>query len=646
VGNPVESNARFVKTSAKPTKKKAKQPPAKLTKDWSMNLGNGGKVGANTYPAKFSFGTSSANCGTATTPDFVVFNTGLPGSGTTQPTIIAYDNLYSGCSGTIPSVYWQFNTAYPQDSTTGDGSSIVTSVVLSEDGSQVAFVQSNSSNVASLVILKWAAGSSVVAMDTASNNVTPSNYRSSCTAPCMTRIVFSGSPNDTNSAPFYDYLANDTLYVGDNNGHLHEFTGVFKGTPAEVTSSPWPVAVSTGDVLTDPVYDFTSGNVYVGDSSGVLNQINSSGSVTKSGQLGTGTGVVDGPVVDSSAEEVYVFVGSDHTGTNSGVYQVPISGGTITSNTLGTEAAVGAESTTVPLYAGTPDNAYFSSPSSSSPTGNLYVCGNAGAEPTLYRIVITSNVMDATAQAGPALTTATTTCSPVTEILNPGTPVNAPGGTDWIFLSVENSGAPAACSGGGCVMNFAVTPWLPDTAYTFNSSPTLEPRILDSNFNIEGVFNNGTSGSTMPKWSTGLNDITNDGSSDLSWENYGPPPFAVWQAHHDYQIGDVILDSNGNLETADGCGSCESGSTEPKWPQTIGGETSDSGVFWITEPASLSFAQAEAGGTSGIVIDNTSTGTGASQIYFSTLSNQSCSGAGGVGTGTGGCAIQASQASP
>jgi hypothetical protein len=54
-------------------------------------------------------------------------------------------------------------------------------------------------------------------------------------------------------------------------------------------------------------------------------------------------------------------------------------------------------------------------------------------------------------------------------------------------------------------------------------------------------------------------------------------------------------------------------------------------------------AAPQSGGTSGIIVDNTvGSGTlvGASQVYFSTLGNQAC------GTsGTGGCAIQASQSS-
>jgi hypothetical protein len=46
-----------------------------------------------------------------------------------------------------------------------------------------------------------------------------------------------------------------------------------------------------------------------------------------------------------------------------------------------------------------------------------------------------------------------------------------------------------------------------------------------------------------------------------------------------------------------------------------------------------------AGGTSGIIIDNSSTVVGASQIYFTPLANQTCTTSGG----SGGCAIQASQ---
>ena len=114
--------------------------------DWSQNLGSGANAGAGVFPAKYSFSVTTANCGNATRPDTVVFSTGLAGSAT-QATIVAFDNLYSGCTGIVPQVYWAYNT----------GGSILTSPIHSEDGTQVAFVQT-SGGIASLVLLKWAPG--------------------------------------------------------------------------------------------------------------------------------------------------------------------------------------------------------------------------------------------------------------------------------------------------------------------------------------------------------------------------------------------------------------------------------------------------------------------------------------------------------
>ncbi len=57
----------------------ATNPPGRVRRDWSMDMGTGAKVGAGMYPAKFSF-NGTANCGSATSPDFVVYNTSLAGS--------------------------------------------------------------------------------------------------------------------------------------------------------------------------------------------------------------------------------------------------------------------------------------------------------------------------------------------------------------------------------------------------------------------------------------------------------------------------------------------------------------------------------------------------------------------------------------
>src|SRR5271155_3386960 len=112
---------------------------------WGMDLGSGAKVGAGMYPAKYSFDPIGApSCAN----DFVVFNTGVTGSAS-QASIVAYNNLYSGSTGSggcgtsgVPTVDWAYNT----------GGKIVTSVVLSADGTQIAFIHTGSS-FASLVLL-------------------------------------------------------------------------------------------------------------------------------------------------------------------------------------------------------------------------------------------------------------------------------------------------------------------------------------------------------------------------------------------------------------------------------------------------------------------------------------------------------------
>jgi hypothetical protein len=504
--------------------------PLSLDEDWSENMGSGATVGLGMYPAKYSFAISSANCGSATEPDFVVYNTSLAGS-STQASIIAYDNLYTGCSGTVPATYWAYNT----------GGTVVTSVALSLDGSQLAFAQTNSAGVATLVLLKWKASTTESAGAPATPTAaTASSYRT-CTAPCSLTLEFSGTvANDSASSVFCDY-STDTLYVGDDAGQLHKFSGVFQGTPAEITSS-WPISVSSSP-LGSPVYDSSSGNVFVGDyllnltsycgstgeTCGHLYSIDSSsGSIAgMSAQLDYNFGVVDAPLVDSSAGRAFVFVGADANfgsasacGTDvpcSGVFEFPTN---FTSGN-GTEATVGPGYQF--LMAGTFDNEYFSSSDASTPTGHLYVVGNTGpANNALFQISINAGVMSTSATSGPTVSANYTNGYysaglDLTEIYT--------GSKDYVFLSVLSYGEPASCSstfGNGCVMGFDVT------SGTISSSTT---------------------------------------------------PTA---------------------------------------------------------------ATTEAGGTSGIIIDNTSTFAGASNIYYTPLANQSCPNSGT----SGGCAIQISQSTP
>ncbi len=505
--------------------------------DWSLNMGSNATAGLGVFPAKYSFDTTSASCASTPPPDFVVYNTSVAGSGT-QPSIIAYDNLYSGCTPGTPATYWAYNT----------GGTIATSVVLSFDGSQLAFAQSSSTGAASVVLLKWKANNGTVGATVTPNPQSPaSNYRN-CIAPCSLTIAFSGGANDSASSVFVDYVS-DSLYVGDDSGKLHKFTGVFAGAaPAEVTTGGWPVTLSTSP-LAEPVYDSTSGKIFVGDylssssrsncasattPCGFLYSVNAtSAAVVKSARLDYTFGINDAPLVDSNAQMIYTFIGADSHSTTStnpcgaphfsscaGVFQMPTS---YSSGGTGTETTVGPGYEF--LMSGMADNIYFNSSNAASPTGHLYVIGNTGAgNNTLYQVSITNNVMSATATTGPAVSSNFThgffaAGLQITE--------NFTGTKDYIFASVLIYGGPSGCGTAsltnGCVMGFDVT----------------------------------------------------------------------------------------------------SG--------TINGATATTG------------STAEAGGTSGIIIDNTAASpSGASNIYYTPLANQLCS----TSNTTGGCAIQISQAAP
>jgi hypothetical protein len=609
-----------------------------LKGDWSEDMGAAATVGAANYPAKFTLYTTVANCGGAAQPDFVVYSTGLKGT-SGQAEIVAYDNIYSGCGGTVPSVYWAYYS----------GATISTSPVFSRDGTQLAWVNTNASGIGVLVVAKWAAS----ATDTISHPsglpfVNPTAYLT-CTAPCRTAkwLQHAGIQNsDTNSSVFYDY-ADDVAYVGDDAGYLHKFTPVFKGILTEVFGA-WPVLVNptAPTPLTSPVYDPVSGNVFVEDIGGFLYSVAStSGLVTQSGQLDFsvefdgGPGFVQGPIVDPTGGLVYAFATSDGSeGCVGGadctaVYALSTS---FAANDTGSEAVVGASSVepTVPsaLYIGAFDSTYINSVNAS---GHLYVCGNTGGPPVLYQIPIQGGVLGAPLP-GPVLSTsASTPCSPVTDVLNP----NASGGpTEWMFASVENGGISTGCASGGCIFNFKDTPWLPKTVYTAGQE------ILDSSLHVEVVELGGTSGATVPFFNGTTGGTTlNDGT--VTWLDQGAPSATTlpgWTSIHHYAKGTEILDGSGNIELVTSRAGI-SGTTLPTFSGAPGGTVTDgtgsSKITWTNIGSLATAAMPEAGGTSGIIIDNTvgaGTLAGASQIYFSTLN-------GGCGAGTDGCAVQASQ---
>jgi hypothetical protein len=389
--------------------------------------------------------------------------------------IVAFNHLYStqggDClgnagNGTGPQVYWSYFT--------GTGKAL-TSIVLSGDGSKVAFVE-NVAGGATLRILKWKAGEGNGAGYPVAPTTTLSigeSWAANCPAgnSCVIGIAFSGAFQDTGSSPFYNY-STDTLYVGDDSSRMHKFTGVFNGTPTEVTTG-WPIQVNAATNLTGPVFDNVSGNIFVGDSSGRLSYIREVGSTvgacsvgnppcvgTPHLQVGTGGNIDDSPIVDGTTGRVLAFNGSETTNHGT-VLQASTALAGAASFPI---AAVG----TGPIYSGAFDNTYITS---ASPTiaGHMYVCGKdpvaGGARPAIYQLSFDgTGVLTGVGTPLVGLVSADgTNCSPVTEAYNPNA---SGGGKDWIFFSVADSatngdpipsGSSCRTDTKGCLMLIDVT---------------------------------------------------------------------------------------------------------------------------------------------------------------------------------------------
>jgi hypothetical protein len=450
-----------------------------LHRDWSFQLlsnvstgGAGGSTGTGQFPAKFSFNVNDAPSCSA---DYVVYTTSTSGS----LQIFALNNLYSSQSGglpagicgtTGPSVLFAYNTRISGDSS----GRTRTSPVLSLDGTKVAYVESRSSGSGGsiLQIVKWKSGQGTIAAPVAPTTTLTAGQSWAVNCPvgnsCVRSIVFNSASAqpDSNSSPFVNY-ATDELYVGDDSGRLHKFTGVFNGMPAEVvtgsgnTTTAWPLDVHGGNVLTSPVFDGTSKNIFVGDSGGQLSYVRETtslvgtclsgvppclGSPTQPIATTNSSGIVDPPIVDGSTQRVLVFAADDLN--NGSVFQFD----TVLSNVSKVTANVGSSSGSgVDIHAGAFDNTYLTSANKSA--GHLYVCGKDSTHatsdlPAIFQLSFSAaGVLSTTVGtslkglSAPSDSGTDIECSPVTELQN--------GATDRIFFSVQDDGNTAACGFGG-----------------------------------------------------------------------------------------------------------------------------------------------------------------------------------------------------
>ena len=566
----------------------------------SLTAGTSGtvaRVQPNTYPAKYSFSTTTALCS-----DFVVYPTGTVGA-TAASTIIAYSNLYSGCSssGGVPTLYWSYNT--------GTGYAITTSPVMSLDGTQIAFIQSNGTS-AQLVLLTWTANATAaVNAPGAATSVSAGSYNT-CTAPCYTAITLSGSTNDTFSAPFYDYRG-DALYVGDDSGNLHQFTGVFNGTPTESTT-PWPQNLTATAKLSSPVYDAQWNAVFVGDFGGLLHCVLLSAGSCQGGSATANLGgaIADAPLINSAANYVIAFVSDD---TVYGFSEQFFPGG------QGGPIGVGTGGTVDYLYAGTFDNGYYQS---SNATGNIYVVGNTGTAggATLYQLPLTAGFLNGTA------------ASVVTGLNTGSLPWPSP------VSEFCNNGASACAlqTATGCSISTGATTTVNCTGGGFTSADV-------------GAWITGTdipSGATITTVSSGTKIII---SAAGTVGTVGTATIGVTTTGIDYLFFSVNRGNVSGCTTTAGNGCILSYNISSPHSSSI--VEVGSGLNVTTPGSSGCWA------TGGLIIDNSvlsGTLAGASELYFVNLSGATAgnpssvtsSGCTSVGTATIIDAVQASQTNP
>jgi len=504
----IDMGQRFRGVNGPPLSRKKPVLGPALHNDWSVSMGTGTSGTADVFPAKFGFAQASNNT-TAACSDYAVFPTTVAGS-TTVPNIIAYDNLYAGtgtldCTSADPSTFWQVSV----HTGTATYGSVTTSPVLSIDGSEVAFIESIGTSAYLVVVLMPNAADATID-PVACATTTNVNNTSQGSSPVVWCKEFADTNNDTASSPFVNYATN-TLYVGDSSGYLHTFTNIFHtyGTGAPQTNMTAPTegtAVATGESngfggyygLSSPVYDVSSGLVFVGDTEGYLHSVNSSGTVVNSSRLGHGNGITDAPIVDPSTSKVYAFVAEDEssTGCTGATHCNAVHQFTTTSSitgSAGNPAVVGTGTGASEFYAGAFDNTYYSG---SGTTGNLYVCGNVGGTgATLYQIAMNAG-FTGTITAKATITSATEACSPITEVDNTD---------DYLFLSVPANGNLTATGSNGC----KGTGGAGACVYSFDlTTSTTVP--------VDGVSaTGGTSGIIID------NIVNNTGASQIYYETLG-----------------------------------------------------------------------------------------------------------------------------
>ncbi len=364
--------------------------------DWDVPLG--APMANGTFPAKYNFSLPGE---APTCTDFVVYGLNTPGVTGGQPNLVAEANLYSGTAngnglcnantGVAQKQYGWGGTVYAATvkfafNGSTIGGSITNSVVVSEDGTKVAYVESNGTASALHVVPTTPPASGAGSVAWNGNGV----VAAAAVAPAsISTVPSTGSwaAPDSFSSVWVDYT-NDLAYVGTDDGSLHKIQNIFCTTasciaspvaPSEITTGGWPVTLTGAGALTSPVEDAKSVLYVAGAKSGLLYAVNSAASVVAtSNQSFMPNSIVDGAMLDIDGNGVtqalYWFSNSQSAASNPTVQQpqmVQTNSALTSINNYslllnGTSEWGGATT----IHMGTFDNAFYT-----NRNGNMWACG-------------------------------------------------------------------------------------------------------------------------------------------------------------------------------------------------------------------------------------------------------------------------------
>ena len=387
-------DGRAVAMPGRPVVPSKGSSPSAVGIDWSVNLG-AGVVPANMYPGKYNFDISgSPDC----VRDFVAYGLNVTGALNGQANLVGINRLYSGnppsfCNATTPLVNWAYNT------TTVPGGRVVTSIVISLDGTKIAYVESAASQ-AVFHVLTWKAGEGTSATTAANPTL---NGACTATSSCLKSVTYSTTDTDTLSSPWVDF-ATDKAFVGGDDGKIYRISCVFSCPLNTNPSVDWtftlPVAGTGGTTPqpNGPVYNNPYQLLFVGDQLGEIWTLNAGGPVPSlfagpvmiggggctttnpPGRTGTpapcnsafpGFGMPDSVILDArgDSEKIFMFTGNDGT-ANAGATVVQAN------QDLTGIVRVHVGRGRINLHTGAFDNNYWRG---TPTTGKLFLCGTAAA---------------------------------------------------------------------------------------------------------------------------------------------------------------------------------------------------------------------------------------------------------------------------